>query len=249
MTAVKTLSVSRLLYRRYPGQTSPQGCYVELDCRTGELSAATNAELGSAVPSAVWHGHCVRWPILPLKALAAERLLQELAPLAQRVVDGYECVWDGSNHVAHRTHDAREAIQEITGVCGARSEDEESCLRVWDAGDWLHAIGSRADQRQVLGVTAATTDAELEALAESLKGDAAAEGVDVLEGVQRYLEGLRKDALADLIDAVADEAAYEDDGDVAPFVRARLAAGAAPDVATLASAYDAWCAAGMPQHG
>ena len=78
------------LYTRYPGQSAAQSCHVELDAERGTLSAASNPEIGNAVPMAVHHGRVLRWQIQPLRADAANALLAEIAPLAERVVAGYE---------------------------------------------------------------------------------------------------------------------------------------------------------------
>ena len=96
---IKTVE-GKKLHHQYPGQTSPQPCYVELDCEAENLSADWNGELGNAVPLSVWHGHTRRWAIPALQAQAANSLLDEIAPLAQRVIDGYTSEWDGNNHVA-----------------------------------------------------------------------------------------------------------------------------------------------------
>lgn len=181
------------LHHQYPGQSQPQGAYVELDCETGALSADWNGEIGNAVPARVWHGHTRRWTIPALKARAANALLDEIEPLAQRVCDGYSSEWDGSNHVARFDDDAAAALEEIHALCdGADSEDAVS---VWDAADWYAGIGSRDTQRAALGITGATTDEELAAIVAREEADAEAScDADGVEGIADYLERLRDEA-------------------------------------------------------
>lgn len=180
------------LYHRYPGQTEAQGCHVELDCESGELTADYDTEIGNAVPMRVWHGHTQRWGIPALRGEACNELLEQLAPLAQRVCDGYRSEWDGSNHVARFDADAEAAREEIARLC--ERADDRDVLCVWDAADWYAAVGSRGQQRAALGITAATTDAELDAIVGREREQAASDGVDEVEGLRGYLTGLRDEA-------------------------------------------------------
>ncbi len=178
------------LYHRYQRQSSPQDCYVELDCERRTLSASPNAEIGNAVPFAVWHHRVLRWSIPVLTDAAANALLDEIAPLAERVCDGYERVWDGNNHVGRYDADAAQAREQIERLC-SDDWDEDQQVSVWDASDWFGGLGNREAQAATLGITATTTDAELDAIAERELAEAAAEDVDVLEGLDRHLAWLR----------------------------------------------------------
>jgi hypothetical protein len=179
------------LYHRYPGQTKPQPCYVELDCARGVLSASYDAEIGGSMPMNVAHGHRRRWAVACLTGAAATRLLRALAPLAQRVCDGYRQRWDGRNTVGELSDDAAAAAEHIAAWC-EREDDER--VQAWDAPDWLGGMGSRDVQRRELGITPQTTDAELDACAEVLRAAAVTDGVHVLEGVERHLARLRDEA-------------------------------------------------------
>lgn len=123
------------LYCRYPGQTAPQGTYIYLDCRDGEFGVDYNPEVGNAIPFGVYHGHVQRIGIDILTQDAIEALLIEIAPLAQRVVDGYSSVWDDNNYVARFAADALQALEEIQARC-ARPLDDDDILQVWVLGDW-----------------------------------------------------------------------------------------------------------------
>jgi hypothetical protein len=177
------------LYERYPGQTQPQDVCVELDCAHRVLRARSNPEVGNAVTSDVWHHHTLRWTIPTLREEPANQLLHEVAWLAERVCDGYKSVWDGNNHVAEYDADADEAQEAIELVCNRADSDD--AVRVWEASDWLGGIGNEAAQILELGITGAMSDEALSDLRERIEVEAAGEDVDIVEGLEEYLERLR----------------------------------------------------------
>lgn len=189
------------LYLKYSGQHSPQPCYVQLDCEAETLCAEVDGMIGPGTPFRIWHGRAIRWAIPALTTEAAEALLEEILPLAQRVVEGYECRWDGSNHVGKLDEDAQEAAEAIRDLCD-RDWSEWEVLSVWDAHDWYGQCGSGAYLAGELGLTAETTDEELSALA--TKEEAAAEPARI-EGVERFMRDLREELRAE-----AEEEAEED---------------------------------------
>ncbi len=202
------------LHLHYPGQTQCQPCHVAIDIRgDGELSAEADPEIGGAYPMAVGHGLVLRWTIPALRGDAANDLLQRLAPLAQRVVDGSSEGWDGSNRVGKLNDDARAAVEEIESICDAVNGSE---VVVWKAEDWYEPLASaklRGDARLAdigrdLGITAATTDEELSALEDAEEAKAIGDGVDIIEGLGDYLVELR-DAAVRLAAEQAEEAAAE----------------------------------------
>lgn len=167
---MKTITVERVarptsLYVQYEHQTSNQPCYVELDCKHAALSADYNGEIGTAVPMSVWHGHTLRWSIPALVARRANELLHEIAPLAQRVIDGYSSEWDGNNHVAHYTEDAEAAQSEIDALCENLHVAEGDVVEAWDAEDWLYG-GDVHDK-----ITHSTTDEEIDALVDEIESE------------------------------------------------------------------------------
>jgi hypothetical protein len=172
----------------YDRQTTRQPCFVELDCQTGTLTARYNPEIGNAIPCSVWHGHEQRWDIPCLTADAANELMDDITPLAQRVLDGYSSEWDGSNHVAHFTADAHAASEEIAETIDAINVSEDNGVSCWDAGDWLNS--STVD-----GLGADTDDDGVAALARQFETEAAEQNI-VLRGTEEYLAGLR-DAMRD----------------------------------------------------
>lgn len=191
------------LHHRYRGQTSAQDCYVWLNCKTSKLGVMRGAEIGSAVPFAVHHGHTQRWSIPALKAKAANELLEEIAPLAARVVAGYSSEWDGSNNVAELSDDAEAAREEIDALCERITDraDESETVSVWEASSWYSGVGDRDQQRDALKITAETTDAELEEIETREDDTARSNGCDVIECHADYLRSLRDEAIEEAIES------------------------------------------------
>jgi hypothetical protein len=169
------------LYEHYYGQTDAQDCQVVLDCETGRLWAeACSGRNG--VPVKEYHRVWLTWSIERLKASVANDLLAEIAPLAQRILGGFEATWDGHNHVGEYTTEAETASDDINELC-LRCNDPTDCLQVWDAFDWLNDLSAAA-----LGITAETTDDDLDAIADRVRNEAANDDVDVLENLDKCLQ-------------------------------------------------------------
>jgi hypothetical protein len=137
------------------------------------------------------------------------RVLEELRPLADRVIAGYESEWDGNNHVARFDEDAQEAIEEIGELLNGIGVDDDDIVQVWDAGDWLGDLIYRSDEdgsrcsrgdqvkTEIEGygtITASTTDDELHALARAIEDDL--EAGTILNGLEEFLEQERDEWLA-----------------------------------------------------
>lgn len=93
---------------------------------------------------------------------ALQEIAERVAPLARAVAAGHETYWDGYNMVGRLTTDeAREADEELRALFdeGGGLVWTRSDVTVWSPSDWL---GEYARD----GITADTTDDELEAIAE-----------------------------------------------------------------------------------
>lgn len=202
-TETSTITIAPVgdLYLRFAGQTSPQPCYVELDCEGETLCAEVNGSIGPGTPFSVWHGRSIRWAIPALTESAAEGLLLDLIPLADRICAGYSCEWDGSNNVGRYSEDARDAAEAIRDLCD-REWGEGEVLSVWHAQDWYGPCGTGAQIARQVGLTAETTDAELDSIVESEESAASPHQID---GVWALLRNLREDLRAE-----AEEEAEED---------------------------------------
>lgn len=137
-----------VLYHHYPGQYAMQACYIDLDLRDGELSAWWNGEIGNAVPSDVWHGVVRRYNIPVLTPDTVNSVLEEIAPLAQIVLDHSSVEWDGSNHVARLDAEAQDAEARICGgetstgewIPGLLDQYDTAEVEIWDASEWLEPV-------------------------------------------------------------------------------------------------------------
>lgn len=193
------------LYRHYDGQSEPQDVYIELDTQNETLSATYNAEIGNAIPFTVHHGLDRRYGIPILTAEAVNRIMHEIAPLADRIIAGTTVEWDGSNNVAILNEDAQAAEEEIEKLLGLPSQeygygesnqgfDDSDLVGVWGIDGATN--GCEADE---YGITADTTDTRLEEIEQEILSDLAAcngSAIAVCHGLDDYLKGLRND-LAD----------------------------------------------------
>lgn len=188
MTETPTLTIRPLnpddpmvLYHHYPGQVSRQDAYIALDLDNGTMWADWDAEIGNAVPESVWHNRVIRYPIPPVQPATANALMQEIAPLAQRVLDGSWIEWDGSNHVGHLNAHAQSAEEEMELIL----REVESDVHVWEASDWLNPVES--DIRAALrdGTT-------VDALYDEYQGDGRAEETPFVPDLQEYLEMVQR---------------------------------------------------------
>ncbi|GAB3209844.1 hypothetical protein GCM10027294_25840 [Marinactinospora endophytica] len=184
------------LYHRYPGQHEAQPVHVEIDLRRRTVSADYDPESGPerALETAVHDGFKRRYPIPALTSAAANELLERIRPLAERMCSDWEEHWDGNNHVAVLGGDALAAEAEVEALVGDPQDwgdhwDASERVTVWDVDGAISG-----DEVEEYGITAATTDAELEGIEEQIL-DALTEvspsGEAVLEGVDEYLRSER----------------------------------------------------------
>src|SRR5690606_13306206 len=124
MTTVKIRPVVEptALYCRYGNNYEPQPVYVALDLEDGALYADYQA---GGTPMRVWLGQVRTWSIPPLVADAANALLREIAPLAQRILDGssIEVTPRTGNRIGVLSDDAAVAEREIGKIIQRWRED------------------------------------------------------------------------------------------------------------------------------
>ncbi len=149
----------------------------------------------SPSPARVHHRRTLRWAIPVLTAESANELLDELAPLAARVLAGADVEWDGNNHVGVLDADAQDAADEIAARCERLLEEpfyaSYTALGETDAYDWFDCAATTAAD---LGITAETTDEKLAELAAAEEREVlTAQEPAVLTGALEYLAGVRDD--------------------------------------------------------
>lgn len=185
--AINHVSNVTELYCRYTGQTKRQPCFVELDCDEETLTARYNPEIGNAVPANVFHGRTIRWSIPCLSASAANVLLDELRADAEAILAGYSEEWDGNNNVGRLNESATAAEERIQDRCDRL--DETDALRVCNACDWFTSDTDTAD---AFGITADTSDDELDAIVERAQADARNNGeIDLIDGCEKHFARIR----------------------------------------------------------
>ncbi|MFE1358873.1 helix-turn-helix domain-containing protein [Streptomyces harbinensis] len=182
------------LHRHYSREHKAQPTYIELDLEDGVMLADYDSEVGGGSPEAVHHGRVRRYRIPVLTAAAANSLMEELKPLAQRVLDGATIEWDGSNKVGRLNDDAAQAEAEISDRLDIEGEDwdESETVAEWDIDG-----ATNGNEREEYGITATTSDERLEEIAATILDDLAEvseSGVAVCPELLPYLKQLREEA-------------------------------------------------------
>ncbi len=201
------------LYRRFDGQSEAQDAYIALDLDNASLCASYNSEVGNAIPSEVRYGFERRYNIPILTGDAANRAMQKIRPMAERIVADWEREWNGNNHVAVLGEDAQAAEEEIEELLGlnlgygatdadTQGFDDLDIVAVWDTDG-----ATSGDEAGEYGITADTTDARLEQIADEITREMAAcadvppdddrTPVAVVHGLEEYLRELRNELAED----------------------------------------------------
>lgn len=196
------------LFTLYDGEHNPQPCHISLDLETGEFTAGYQAETGGW-SEAVFHQRTLWWGIPTLTAQAVNRLLTDLVPTAQRILDGAEIAWDGEQLAGQFTADADAAINEIADACSLGGWDDEGDIVGWmDAGDWF---SDETDDQVAarLGITADTTDEQLQTMATDEESavesaNSAAGRWSVPIGFYAHLQRIRDEKIDDQVDELID---------------------------------------------
>jgi hypothetical protein len=173
------------LYHHYQHEVQAQPVQVELDLRDGSLIADWDAEVGNGVSEAVWDGLIRRYDISPqLTRDEINALLVEVAPIAQRILDGTEITSDGLRERPALSASAQDAEAEMGSGC---QSFVTSSMGVYDARDWFECVSLQQN-----GSLATMTDAALAALAEEYRLEGLADGATVL-GIEAYLREIQEE--------------------------------------------------------
>ncbi|PZM93683.1 MAG: hypothetical protein DIU79_10680 [Actinobacteria bacterium] len=198
MTTVKIRPVVEptALYCRYENNYEPQPVYINLDLADGALYADYRAT--NDTPMRVWLGQVRAWKIPPLVADAANELLKDIAPLAQRILDGssIEVNPRTGDRVGVLDDDAMAAEWEIYEIIENWHEDPTvSVVEEISVGEWYSGGDDPCDE---LGLTAETSDEDLPAIAAKIEKDirTAAGAVVVVTGAEEWVRA-RRDEMRD----------------------------------------------------
>lgn len=167
--------------------------YVDVDLTSREISAGYHA--GNGTPGQVWNGFIRRYDIPLLTADAVNRLMERVAPLAERMCDDWrEETGRGGRAEAVLGADGRAAEAElIAALPGDEDVDPADLVDVWEAS--LMFVGNEVDE---YGITERTSDEELEQIAEKMLDEvrsSSASGVVVAPGLEEYLRDLRDEMI------------------------------------------------------
>jgi len=158
--------------------------YLSLDWEEEIVDVTTYYRDGST-PGDVWHGRrsLIRLPN-NVDASCTRADVEALMPRIEKIAEGYESKWDGSNWRGAFTEevdaDLQALEQEIEYETHFTLLDEGG---LWDADEWF--------QDPVEELTAETADEEIKALAETYEEEARSEGVVIRGGVDSIEEHFR----------------------------------------------------------
>ena len=195
------------LHCQYAGQTQPQVSYLELDVISGKLSAVTSGEIGDVIDDPYWHGPERRYSVnhglqrrYPISAqLTADEingLLDDVAPIAQQIINGARIEYDSqNNHIADLNDSAEKAEEEMEEECAHEIQYSHSSRGegIWDAEVYFNMTTA-----EEIGLTSETTDEQLKQIIERERSAAKRDGRTV-NGLEDYLaielKTLRENAL------------------------------------------------------
>lgn len=196
------------LFRQYTSQDKPQPTYIELDLRSGTMLADYEGDIeGNVTSRDVRAGYVRRWAIPVLTAEAANRTMDEIAPLADRMLSDWEEKRDWQRDrvipvLGDDAYAAEEEIEDHLGVnlgCTGSLHDNQGfgpsdLVQVWDLDG-----ATNGDEVAMFGITADTSDERLEEIENWIAQQLAeisdeSSGVIVTPGLGEYLRE-RRDAL------------------------------------------------------
>jgi hypothetical protein len=180
------------LYCHDAGKMQP--CHLALDLSTGELTADYNPEVdadqGPKIPQAVWDSRTLWWTIPCLTSRAANELLDDIRPLAERVLAGSKIVEGWDRLIGELDEDANAAQDELTAILDSVAADPFSeCVAAIDAADWF------VDGIDAIGLTADSSDEDIARIAkdEAVSATVCDSGYGILLGAEEYLRERREE--------------------------------------------------------
>jgi hypothetical protein len=159
-----------------------------IDWQNEVVEFFSQSSSNNSTSAAEWHGHEINVRLPKVDARNIKQALLEFAPSIREMAECYDSQWNGSNHVASWTdldmlEDFRrdldnvidDLIHSVTIDCSPQ--------------DWFSTVTA-----EDLGITAATTDEEVEQLAKENVEDAL-HNDRVLYGAEDYLLELRDEQI------------------------------------------------------
>jgi hypothetical protein len=173
---------------------------IELDLRDNSLSASVTEPTDHAMPWDVWLGYRRRYEIPLLTADAANRIMKEIAPLADRIAADWTegPRMHGTDWQVVLGKDASAAEGELTEYLRRLMEypDLVDLIEVYD-------VDAATNGGEIIeyGITPDTTDEQIREIADEITLEIAdyctVSGVAVIPGLEEYLAGLRDELCID----------------------------------------------------
>src|SRR5690554_5820712 len=94
------------------GQFGPKPAAIQIDCHTDTVTAAATRYITDATPSDVYYHHRLEFRIpSSITGRALNRVFEdsEFRRLCERIIDGYDTKFNGSNVIGVYSDDAKEA--------------------------------------------------------------------------------------------------------------------------------------------
>jgi putative transposon-encoded protein len=186
------------------GDGQPRQIHLVIDWASKIISAETRAHILDTQSEYRWRGMEDAYPLPPLvdAAQLREWVEEEVLPRALPLLEAYQTVWEDVDQFGRfpRHEEDKEEFDRWM-LCDAEPPLHEGGL--WSVADWL-AGG-------VEEVSHETTDAAIEALADRIVEEAAAENV-VLVGGREAVRAYLLDYRQDLQDAIPEPDRYEIEG-------------------------------------
>lgn len=182
--------------------------HIDYDLSEGTWSFDEQPAHYNGVPFSVHHGVVIRFS-LPEREYDGPTILEwfrkNFGSRVEALREGGEVVWDGNNHAwQYRTErrereasEEREAIDEL--LHQEATHGDLPGREIWDAADWYLSALSYEEVADELGITATTTDEDLQTIADVERETAHnSAGDDItLEDLDAFLDRVRQHMIED----------------------------------------------------
>ncbi|NCC96731.1 MAG: hypothetical protein EOM02_07800 [Synergistales bacterium] len=173
----------REFYFRYEGQCNAQPVYLYLDLEDGELFVSTWESDENSFPAATFNGTLRRWEWSGVPTPdQANDLMEKVAPLGQKMLDDSEVEFIDGNWTGTLGEEAESAERAIEKAL----DDEWGRVCEMDPSEYFGDLVE-------LGITAETTDKEIEKIVAEADYTGDDGELYVVLGAEAYLQGVRDD--------------------------------------------------------
>jgi len=167
------------LYCKYNGQVYPRSGRLIFNVEGRKIEFDHYSETGDGITLHEYHGHTICNSIDEMLSFNdIKQLAKDILPIAERIISGYSCKWNGCNHIAVYTDDAKVAMEELRRICS--ETDSTSNFSVWDTEEWFF-------WEQPENLIKRIKENGIDCLAEELRKEALEQNV-ILEDVEKYLK-------------------------------------------------------------